>query len=59
MLHNGSFGDSPAVGFVCPAEQIQNVFILPALLTGMEVILPLSCRDSKALQEVDLPGKRY
>lgn len=41
-----------AVGFGCPADQINNVFILPALLTGMEVVLSLSCRESKTIQAV-------
>lgn len=57
MFHS----DSPAVGFGCPADQINSVFILPALLTGMGVLLSLSCRERAKLfrlwTQMDLPGK--
>lgn len=48
--------DSPAVGLGCPADEINNVFILPALLTGMGVLLSPSCRESKTIQAVNSNG---
>lgn len=51
MLLNGPFGDSPAVGFGCPADQINNVFVLPALLTGMEVVLLRAAERAKLFRK--------